>query len=203
MLRVLVPFVTPSRSVATTAMCEICGNAIGDVHRHIVEIGERGAMCACQACAILFAHADSGRQFRTVPERVMTDRSFGMTAQRWASLGIPVGVAFFYLDSLRAASIACYPGPAGLVDAPLDDEVWAAVARATPLAMELEPDVEALLVRGRPGQSDLSCHLIPISSAYELVGRLRSCWQGFTGGDAAQRAISEFFADIERRGGHP
>ena len=43
MLRVLVPFVTPSRSVATTAMCEICGNAIGDVHRHIVEIGERGA----------------------------------------------------------------------------------------------------------------------------------------------------------------
>ena len=108
-------------------------------------------------------------------------------------------LAFFYLDSTRDTVVACYPGPAGIIDADLDPEAWSAVATTTTLARMIEPDVEALLVRG--GRAEARCHLVPISTAYELVGRLRSCWRGISGGDAVERELADLFADIEKRGG--
>lgn len=197
--RALAPYAAASPRPAPTPRCEICGSELAEAHRHVVELGKRGAMCACQACAILFSHAEPGRQFRTIPERFLTDGSFAMSAPRWASLGIPVTLAFFYLDSTRDTVLACYPGPAGITDAELDPMAWHAISSTTPLAGMLEPDVEALLVRG--GRAVPSCHLVPISTAYELVGRLRSCWRGFSGGDAVERELAELFAGIERRGG--
>ena len=57
-------------------------------------------------------------------------------------------------------------------------------------------------MRGQLGRSELSCHLVPISAAYDLVGRLRSMLAGFTGGDEAQREIDRRSSpSIERRGG--
>jgi hypothetical protein len=200
-LRALAPYVAASPVHAREPRCEICNSSLGVVHRHVVELGKRGVLCACQACAVLFAHAASGAQFRTVPQRYLTDRMFAPPPERWAALGIPVTLAFFYEDSIRNTVVACYPGPAGIVDADLDAFAWSELLALTSLAPLVERDVEALVVRG--GRAEPSCHLVPITAAYELVSRLRASWQGFTGGDAAERELARFFADVERRGGSP
>lgn len=200
-LRALAPFASASATHAREPRCEICACALGSAHRHVVELGKRGVLCACQACAILFGHAAPGAQFRTVPQRYLTDKTFAPPAERWASLGIPVTLAFFYEDSVRHTVVACYPGLAGIVDADLDAFAWSELLAVTSLAPLVEPDVEALVVRG--GRAEPSCHLVPITAAYELVGRLRASWQGFTGGDAAERELAQFFADVEGRGGSP
>jgi hypothetical protein len=189
-----------SKRAALERCCELCSAPIGDRHRHIVEVGKRGVMCACEACGLLFANVDANTRYRTVPDRVRADRTFALTAHDWASLGIPVGVAFCYREAARA--VICYPGPAGIVDAEVDPATWDAIAAATPLAATLEPDVEALLVRGVRGQPAMTCYLVPITAAYELVGRLRASWRGFSGGDDAERELDAFFAGLDRRGGH-
>ena len=103
--------------------------------------------------------------------------------------------------SARSAGVVCYPGPAGVTDAELEPAVWSAIARATPLASDLEDDVEALLVRGARGEQSLACYLVPISMAYELVGRLRGSWRGFSGGEGADAELARFFGVLEERGG--
>ena len=179
------------------ARCELCGGPIGDVHRHVVERGVRGVHCACHPCGILFGRGDA--RYRTVPARVLADPD---PVLDWDALGIPVAVAYCYRDSMNDRSIVCYPGPAGIIDADLEPAVWDALRAATPLAAHVEDDVEALLVRGARGTHVLSCYLVPITAAYELAGRLRSAWQGFSGGDAATAMLAEFFADLDRRGVH-
>ena len=114
---------------------------------------------------------------------------------------IPVGIAVFFRDSTRDQVFACYPGPAGIVDAEIDPAVWREVEAASPLARGLEADVEALLVRSQRETAAMSCHLVPITAAYELAGRLRACWSGFTGGDEVRRELAAFFAELDQRGG--
>jgi hypothetical protein len=191
-LRSIAQLVTPHRPSAVVR-CDLCTTPIGDAHRHVVELGVRGMLCACPACAILFAHGD---RYRTVPERVLVEPELRVTPER---LGLPVGLAFCVRDS-RGRVTACYPGPAGIVDAELDPAAWDALAAATPLASALEPEVEALIVRGERGAPRVACYLAPISAAYELVARLRTTWRGFSGGDEAARELSAFFAELERRG---
>jgi hypothetical protein len=64
----------------------------------------------------------------------------------------------------------------------------------------MRPDVEALLVRtpGK-GSGEVTCHLVPIDACYELVGRLRSIWRGFDGGQEARAMIEAFFAKVAAR----
>ena len=81
-LRALAPFASASPTHAREPRCEICACALGSAHRHVVELGKRGVLCACQACAILFGHAAPGAQFRTVPQRYLTDRTFAPPAER-------------------------------------------------------------------------------------------------------------------------
>ena len=75
------------------------------------------------------------------------------------------------------------------------------IAAVSPLAGELESDVEALVVRRERGATEVACYLVPISMAYELVGRPRTTWAGFSGGERAEAELTAFFADLERRGG--
>ena len=181
--------------------CELCGAAIGAAHRHVVEAGARAVLCACPACALLFVQPDPGARFRTVPDRVRADPAFALTADRWAGLGVPVGLAFCVRDAARGAVTISYPGPAGVVDAELEPAAWDAIAAASALAAELEPDVEALLLRRAAAGAALTCYLVPITSAYELVARLRQTWRGWSGGADAERALDEFFAELAAREG--
>lgn len=192
----------PERAVAAMR-CELCTKPLGDVHRHLVEVGGRvevGAhtvICACTACAILFVQATGAARYRTVPDRVRIDSGFSLRPDQ---LGIPVGLAFCFRDSSVDEVIACYPGPAGIVEAELAPEAWERLAAATRLTTLLEPDVEALLVRSLRGSASSSCYLVPITTAYELAARLRKTWSGFTGGDAAERELAAFFAELDARG---
>lgn len=186
----------PAR-VDTTERCELCTRPIGEVHRHLVEPGGHNVVCACMACAILFVQATGAARYRTVPDRVRIDTSFRLGPDQ---LGIPVGLAFCFRDSTVDEVIACYPGPAGLVETELAPEAWERLVAATRLAAQLEPDVEALLVRSLRGGGPPSCYLVPITTAYELAARLRKTWSGFTGGEAAELELAAFFRELDLRG---
>lgn len=194
--------VASARPVPAAERCELCTTSIGDAHRHVVEIGKRGVFCACHACALLFARGEVGAKFRTVPDRVRIDASFALSPAAWTALGIPVGLAFCYRDSAHRCGVVCYPGPAGIVDAELAPEAWEAIASATVLAEMLEDDVEALLVHGEPGAPRLTAYLVPISTAFELAGRLRTTWTGLSGGDAAKQALAALFSRIDQQARH-
>lgn len=188
-LRALARYAQPE-PVAPPA-CELCGAAIGELHRHVIELahGPRGVRCACGACAILFDRG--GSRFRTVPDRVLADPAFALAP---SELGIPVGLAFIVRSG--GETLVGYPGPAGITDAELADDTWARLAAATPLARELVDAVEALLVYGERGAQRLACYLVPVTHAYELAARLRASWEGIAGGDAAQAEITGFFATL-------
>jgi uncharacterized protein DUF5947 len=200
-LRALADLTARPASSTEVARCGLCAQEIGNRHHHVVEIGVRGVLCACTGCAILFRHSAPTARYRTVPDRVHRDPTFVLTPQRWAELGMPVGLAFCFRDSKSARPIVCFPGPAGLVDAELGDDAWRVLASVSPLVADLEDDVEALLVHGARGAERMSCRLVPISVAYELVTRLRRHWQGFTGGEGAERELEAFWKELEKRDG--
>jgi uncharacterized protein DUF5947 len=194
-------YTVPDSQAERHAICELCSGPLHDTHRHVVSRGERGVHCACRACALLFDRSDVQTPYRTIPERVRKADDFAMTATRMAELGIPVTLAICYRDSIRDHGIVCYPGPAGMTEAELEPVAWDAICASTSLARDLADDVEALLVRGSRGNQALSCYLVPISTAYELVARLRRVWQGFGGGGLADAELRTVFEDLDRRGG--
>jgi hypothetical protein len=193
------PYAGPATRVEPAPGCELCLSPLGAHHGHVVEIGVRGVLCVCRSCAILFSR--SAAQFRTVPERVVVDRRFALTAVAWTALGLQVGLAFCVCDSTTGCDAICYPGPTGIVATDIDPAIWRALAAETPLAAECEPDVEALFIHGETGAAHLSCYLVPITCAYELVARLRGSRCGPSGAAAADGELAAFFAELELRGG--
>ena len=189
--------------------CELCGVAIDDRHRHVLELGPRLVRCACRACAVLFDDPQSGGgRWRSVPERVRVDPALTVSDAEWVALGVPVRIAYVVLDSRTRRYVAFYPSPAGPIEADVAAARWEALAERSPLVAGLVPDVEALLVRRR-GNGVVDCYLAPIDLCYELIGAVRQCWRGFDGGDEARRVIDDFFARLDarsepiRRGGAP
>ncbi|MEU6733511.1 DUF5947 family protein [Streptomyces physcomitrii] len=177
--------------------CELCAVVLPESHRHLVDTENRSLTCACVACAMLFDRpgAATGR-FRTVPDRRLRDPSLRIGAAEWQSLGIPVGMAYFFRNSALDHIVSLYPSPAGATESELDTEVWESVFGGSPLAAAMQPDVEALLVR----RTDrVACYLVPIDAAYELVGRMRLHWQGFDGGAEARAELDAFFAELDAR----
>ncbi|MYT27759.1 DUF5947 family protein [Streptomyces sp. MspMP-M5] len=182
--------------------CELCGTELSGRHRHLVDTRNRGLACACPPCALLFERPGAGAgQFRTVPDRCLTDPGHRLDDAIWDRLRIPVGVAFLLDNSALGRVVALYPSPAGATESELDPAAWQSVRDATRLAGLLAPDVEALLLHRDDGRTD--CHLIPVDLAYELTGRLRLLWRGFDGGAEAHAALADFFAEIARRARKP
>ncbi len=93
--------------------------------------------------------------------------------------------------------VAFYPSPAGATESLLPLDTWAEITTEFPALASLEPDVEAILIQR---SRDVSrCFVVPVDSAYELVGLIRTCWKGFDGGQEAHAKIAEYFDKIEQR----
>lgn len=179
--------------------CELCRQPIPEEHGHLVSLEERGLICACRGCYLLFTpDGAGGHRFRAVPDRYLALTDVELTPAQWDALQIPVSVAFFFLNSTLERVAAFYPGPAGATESLLPLATWDDLASAHPVLATLQPDVEALLIRSARGSTP-QCYLVPIDACYELSGRLRQVWRGFDGGREAHATLDEFFARIEER----
>lgn len=193
-----------ARPVGTKAMverCELCRVELPAQHSHLVDLEERNLCCACRPCALLFLQPGAARgRYRTVPDRVLTDRGAGIADEAWARLEIPVRLAFFFFNSRADRWVAQYPSPAGATECELPLEAWGALAEDNPLIAAAEPDVEALIAwGGRRAGTPFELFLVPISDCYALVAQVRRRWRGFEGGEEVRRELDGFFERLRQR----
>ena len=90
-----------------------------------------------------------GGHYKAVPERYVAFPDLQLSRAEWDSLQIPVGVAFFFVNSSIDRVAAFYPGPAGATESLLPLDTWEELAIGHPELATLQPDVEAFLVRRR------------------------------------------------------
>ena len=187
----------------TGERCEMCSEPIAEQHRHVVNVEGRQLMCVCRGCYLLFTDPHAELRYRAVPDRYLAFPDFALDRRRWELMRIPVGLAFFFRNSVLDRTVAFYPGPAGATESELDLVVWNQIRSADPRVDLPVEDTEALLVRVPPdpdGQRAAPvCHLLPIDACYEFVGRLRMLWRGFDGGADARDYIDDFFALLAAR----
>ena len=184
--------------------CELCRAELPQAHGHVVDTVSRRLLCACGTCGGTFegtpdsqAACATGSRYRVVPRRYVHDASMTLSDGEWQSLGIPVGLAFFFFNSGQARPVACYPGPAGPTESLLPLDAWSTLAGARPWIQTMAPDIEALLVRHVDDRR--LCFIVPIDACYELVGRIRAHWTGLSGGDRVRAEIDAFFDGLAAR----
>ncbi len=178
--------------------CDFCATPVSTEHTHLIELAARRILCTCRPCAIVFQpEGAAGGKYRAIPQRYREIDGFALGDEAWDTLQIPIGLAFFFYNSLEDRMCAFYPSPAGATESLLPLESWNAIASAHPLLDSIQPDVEALLVR-RDRQTS-QAFIVPIDAAYELVGLIRVSWKGFDGGEEAHANIAAFFARVLER----
>jgi hypothetical protein len=183
---------------AAQERCDFCGELLAGEHRHLLEIAPREVRCVCRACSILFdKEAASQGRYRLIPDRRLSLEAFRMSDWQWQSLGIPVGLAFFFHSTPTGQVMALYPGPMGATEALLRPGAWEELAERNPVLAGMRPDVEALLVhRARGARQQF---LVPIDECYRLVGLIRVQWKGLSGVQEVWKEIAQFFEALEAR----
>lgn len=181
---------------APVERCELCAASLAEDHQHLIEPATRRLTCACDACAVLFDQAE-GLKYRRVPRRIESWPDFQLPDERWADLGVPISLAFFFHSTPLRQVLAVYPSPAGATESALAGEAWDALVAENPPLAALEADVEALLVY-RVGGARTYCR-VPIDECYRLVGLVRTHWRGLSGGTEVWRHIKTFLEELSRR----
>ena len=102
----------------------MCAEPIGEQHQHVVDLVGRGLMCTCRPCYLLFTAEDAELRYRAVPDRYLSFPGFALDARQWDELEIPVGLAFFFANSVLGRTVAFYPGPAGATESELPLGAW-------------------------------------------------------------------------------
>jgi hypothetical protein len=191
--------------------CEMCGEAIpadsADLltrpygHSHVVDVHGRRILCTCRACSLLFPPDVEGLAYRGIPDRYRSLPALTISDADWDELQVPVGLAFFFVNSALGRTVGCYPSPAGATESQLGLETWEALVTSAPAVRAMLPDVEALLVRSGSGPDSRAtdCYLVPIDTCYALVGQLRRLWRGFDGGSEVRAALDGFFEALATR----
>ncbi len=187
-------FVRPR--AADVERCELCSAELAAEHQHLVEPANRQLVCACEPCAILFS-GQAGTKYKRVPRSIRALPDFQLTDGQWDSLMIPIQLAFFYNSTPDRKVIALYPSPAGPTESLLALDSWNEIVQDNPLLQEMEPDVEALLVKRVGGESEY--YLVPIDECYKLVGLIRAHWRGLSGGTEVWREIGQFYVGLKER----
>jgi hypothetical protein len=170
--------------------CELCGAALAGEHHHLLELATRGITCACDPCAILFSHRGEDRRFLRIPRTVRRLDQFEISDAEWASLMLPIDMAFFVRNTSAGRTLAFYPSPAGCTESLLPLDSWDVLDR-------ISPDVEALLVNRTRGRRDY--YIAPVDQCYRLTGLIRMQWRGLSGGDEVWKAIEGFFEELSAR----
>jgi hypothetical protein len=188
----------PDADTEPSERCELCGRAIPDTHRHVLDLESHTVLCACRTCALLFDRRGAGAgRLRLIPDRRLRLEEFVLEDSTWDGLRVPVEMAYFYRDSLRGRTVAFYPGPMGATESRLELDTWEELERANPILTTLEPDVEALLVDRTRGARRY--WLVPLEDPLRLVAIIRTRWRGFTGGAEVWQAIDAFLAALDLR----
>lgn len=177
--------------------CDMCAEPITEPHQHVVNVAGRQLMCVCRGCYLLFTDSHAQLHYRAIPDRYLRFDDFALGRPLWETLQIPVGLAFFFVNSALGRVVAFYPGPAGATESELPLDAWATVQRSDPRVDLIAEDTEALLVRVPDDETQPpTCHVVPIDVCYEFVGRLRLLWRGFDGGQESRNYVDEFFAGL-------
>jgi hypothetical protein len=185
-------FVRSARA-ADVEYCDLCSQSIPAQHAHLVEPEKHRLLCVCQGCAVLLGDRED-RKYVRVPLKARLLKDFHLSDAEWDALGIPIGLAYFYYGTPEKRILAFYPGPAGPTESLLSLDAWAGFVGRNPVLEELQADVEALLVNRIKNAREY--YVVPIDRCYGLVGIIRTNWQGVTGGEAAWKAIGDFFATL-------
>lgn len=190
---------TPPAAVSALQACELCGAQIPEEHRHVLDLDTGEPQCACRACAILFDREQAGGgHYRLIPERRAPLDGFQGADRLFATLGIPVDLAFVHLDTPSGHVLARYPSPLGLTTAMAAPDAWEQVLAANPRLGEMQPDVEALLANHAHGARE---HwIVSIEDCYRLAARVREHWSGFQGGERVWSEIEGFFGELRASG---
>jgi hypothetical protein len=178
--------------------CELCGAEIYLEHQHLLDRKSRQVTCSCDACAILFC-GQQGAKYLRIPRRILRLENFSFSDLQWEAMMLPINLAFF-LRQPDGSTTAMYPSPAGAMASMIELPVWDELFGSEAALSRVEPEVEALLVN-RIGNEG-SCFLIPIDSAYRLVGLIRTKWRGLSGGGEVWQAVAEFFAELDKYATH-
>ncbi len=179
----------PAGPAGEADRCDLCAAPAEDGHRHLYDTERSEALCACRACALLFARDAAGQgHYLLIPQRRV--RLAPLPAD---ALGVPVGLAFFVARADGGVT-AHYPSPAGATQWEVAPENWSAAVARCPRLRTLVPEVEALLVNTARGRQD---HwIIPVDDCFRLVALVRREWRGLSGGDRIWPAVERFFTDL-------
>jgi len=189
---------TVAQKQAAGESCELCSEPIPPEHRHVLNVSTREIMCACRPCSILFdKRAASEGKYRLVPDRRLSIEDFEMSDAQWASLRIPVDMAFFFYSTPVERVAAFYPSPMGPTESLLELSAWEKLEEGNPVLKGMERDAEALLVNRVRGAREH--FLVPIDECYSLVGLIRIHWKGLSGGREVWEEIDRFFEVLRER----
>jgi hypothetical protein len=178
--------------------CELCSEPIPPEHRHLLEVSTREIICVCRPCSILFDRAAASEgKYRLIPDRRLFLEDFEMSDVQWASLRIPVDMAFFFYSTPAERVVAFYPSPMGPTESLLKLSAWEDLEASNPVLKGMERDVEALLVNRVRGAREH--FLVPIAECYSLVGLIRMRWRGLSGGREVWEEIGQFFEALRWR----
>ncbi|MDX6561623.1 MAG: hypothetical protein QOD65_1437 [Gaiellales bacterium] len=188
----------PARApdAAAADRCDLCGVAIDPEHRHLLHLVDRRILCSCEPC---FAMRSGDAELRPSGTRVLLLDDLALDDDLWAKFQIPIGLAFFMVRERGQGVLALYPSPAGATECELHLAAWDELVAANPVIGELEAEVEALIVN-RMSEPHRYV-VVPIDRCYELVGMIKSRWEGISGGRAIDDAVGEFFATLDRAAG--
>jgi hypothetical protein len=184
----------PAPAAGSDEQCELCTLTLAAGHRHLLHLDERRILCVCETC---WAVRSGEAEFRPVGNRTVWLDDFALTDEQWASFQIPIGLAFFMVSTVSGGVIALYPSPAGATECELDLESWQRLVAENPALADIEADAEALIVNR---MADPPKHVIaPIDVAYQLVGVVKTSWEGISGGSATEEAVARYFEGLRER----
>ena len=161
----------------------------------MLHLVDRRIVCTCEAC---WALRSGDAEYRPTGMRELWLTDFRCDEETWAGFQIPIGLAFFMRSTVTDSVVAFYPSPAGATESELALErlgarwspptrcssSWTPTPRRSSSTASTEPPEYAIL---------------PIDRCYELVGLIKSRWEGISGGSAIERAVPEFFDADPRR----